>query len=164
MRKTIVSLLMWGFLILGAFIFEPQINAAGDPGLSGYTYIPKTNTQYEDITFTHIAENNSSTVDTVSYNVSRTKSFGGSLSGEVEADALMYKMKFKAEVSWNVTQSESTTMSWTIPAWSKVKCEYGSAKVYATGTMERWFRGRLTSSRTVNADYSYASYSRKTTY
>lgn len=111
---------------------------AGDPGLSGKNYIVKTKASNPEITFRHIAQNNSNTNDQVQYEVSRTMRYTGTLSGSLEADAVVYKVKTASEVG------------------------YGEEiKVSTSGTMETWNNGRLVSSKAVSAKYTTASYSDK---
>ena len=64
---------------------------AYDPGMEGLQYVITTDVRDKTPEWQHIAENKTSQVDTVSYNVTRKKSFTGSLSGSVESSTLVKK-------------------------------------------------------------------------
>lgn len=157
MKKIVVCVAV--LTISSAFALTAM---AGDPGLSGKNYVIGTKIiNNPEISFMHVAVNQSSSQDQVTFSVSRTKKFTGSLSGEIEGNAVVYKCGIKSEVSYGTESSYSTSCTWTVPAYSSVTCRYGSALVNTTGTMETWFNGRLTSARTTSAKYTYASYSDK---
>ncbi len=134
---------------------------AGDPGLSGKNYIVKTKASNPEITFRHIAQNNSNTNDQVQYEVSRTMRYTGTLSGSLEADAVVYKVKTASEVGYGEEIKVSTTCTWTIEPHKTTTCCYGSMVLSTSGTMETWNNGRLVSSKAVSAKYTTASYSDK---
>lgn len=165
MKKLISKIIFYIVLLSVGCAFTLTVKAAGDPGLNGKNYVLQTiNTTTPDITFSHLAVNNSSTMDSVTFTVERNVMFGGSLTGTLEADAVLYKTSIEAEVNFGVTDSESTSMTWTVAPYSSVICRYGSAVVRTTGIMETWYYGRLRSSRSVSSNYTYMSYSDKTEY
>jgi len=165
MKKIISKVLFIVILLAIGCTLSLSVSAAGDPGLTGKNYVMQTlNTTTPEIYFTHVAVNNSSTTDTVTFTVERELMFGGSISGTYEVNALLYKTAVTAEVNFGITMTQSTSMAWTVAPYSSVICRYGSAMVRTTGRMETWYYGRLISSRYVVSDYSYASYSDKTEY
>lgn len=131
--------------------------------MNGKEYVASTIiTDNPEITFTHVATNNSSSEDTVSFSVSRTKKFSGTLSGTVEASALITTCKISSEVTYGTEKKVSTTCTWSVPPYKSVVCRYGSAVVNTTGKMKTWFNGSVSSTKTVSSVYTYASYSDKT--
>lgn len=134
---------------------------AYDPGMEGLQYVITTDVRDKTPEWQHIAENKTSQVDTVSYNVTRKKSFTGSLSGSVEASTLVKKIKIEAEVAYGSSKSVSTTASFSIPQYSSVTCVFGSCVVKTTGMLEKWTRGKKVSSKYVYGNWTYCSYSSK---
>lgn len=164
--KKIITLMiiLTCFALTSIPVMAGGIEKLGDPGMNGYNYVTKTKVLDKKISFTHIASNKTSAPDSVTYSVSREKSSSGSLSGAVEFDAVVYKTKVQAEIGYGQKTTVSTSCTWSIPSNSSVMCRYGSALVNTRGTMEKWFNGRLSSSRTVDSKYTYASYSDKVPY
>lgn len=165
MKKIISKIVLYVLLLSAGFALSLTVMAAGDPGLNGKNYVLQTiDTTTPDITFSHLAVNNSSTMDSVTFTVQRELMFGGSLTGTIEADAVLYKTSIEAEVNFGFTDTESTSMTWTVAPNTSVICRYGSAVVRTTGIMETWYYGRLRSTRNVSSNYTYMSYSDKTEY
>lgn len=137
-------------------------HAGGDPGLNGYNYSIKTKVLNSPlISWTHVAVNQTGAADSVSYAVSRQRTFTGTFIAAVEINALTYKCGYSTEVALSKTETISTTTQFSIPAYSSVTCRYGSAMVRTTGNMERWYYGRLMSSKGLTEQYSRSSYSDK---
>lgn len=141
---------------------DGEVGTMGDPGgLSGTFVTYHGYNYYNDISFTHIAENQTSTIDTVSYTVSRTKSSSHTANSTLEADSLVARYGISMEIGWGRSHMVSTTCSWTVPAYSIVECRYGSTCVTASATEEKWFNGILRSTRHFGVDYTHTSYSGK---
>lgn len=162
MRKLLYNLIV-SVLVISLSFMLASTALAGDPGLNGKNYVISTKTVgNKAVYFQHVAENlYSSTVDYVTYTVSRTKSFSGSLSGTVEASALVAKCSVTAEVGFGNSITETTACQWSIPGYSSYNCRYGSLLLKTTGTMQTWLNGTMTASRLVSANYSYVSFSDK---
>lgn len=149
-------------LVFASFFCLSDISVlAYDPGMEGVQYVTTTDIRERTHDWQHVAENKTSQADTVSYNVTRKQSFTGSLSGSVEASALVKKIKIEAEVAYGKSKSVSTTASFSIPSYSSVTCVYGSCVVKTTGTLEKWTRGKKVSSKYVYGNWTYCSYSSK---
>ena len=149
-------------MVFASFFCLSDISVlAYDPGMEGLQYVTTTDIRERTHDWQHVAENKTSQADTVSYNVTRKQSFTGSLSGSVEASALVKKIKIEAEVAYGKSKSVSTTASFSIPSYSSVTSVYGSCVVKTTGTLEKWTRGKKVSSKYVYGNWTYCSYSSK---
>lgn len=163
MKQTLLKSFIFCAIMAGcACIAAVPVHASGDPGLNGYNYSVHTKVLNNPlISWTHIAVNQTASPDSVSYGVSRQKTFTGSVVADVEINALTYKCGYSTEIVFSKTKTVYTTSQFSIPANSSVTCRYGSAMVRTTGDMERWYYGRLMSSRGITENYSRASYSDK---
>ncbi|HPG92548.1 MAG TPA: hypothetical protein PK675_03975 [Clostridia bacterium] len=135
----------------------------GDPGMNGEQYY-YTGTNFNvSAEFTHLARNETSLPSSVTYSVSRTKSFDASVSGQASASFLVKKVQLyfsvSPEVGYGESESVSLSITWNIPANSTILCKYGSCVVHTYGYGEHWFYGRLMSTYDISADYTYDSYS-----
>jgi hypothetical protein len=160
--KLLQSIIFCCVISIVAGLMTMPSHAAGDPGLNGYNYSIKTKVLNSPlISWTHIAVNQTGTADYVSYTVSRQKTFTGTVIAAVEINALTYKCGYSTEIAFSKTDTVKTTTQFSIPANSSITCRYGSAMVLTTGNMERWYYGRLMSSKGITEKYSRASYSDK---
>jgi hypothetical protein len=161
-RKLLQGVIFCCAMVISICLMTVPSHAAGDPGLNGYNYAISTKVLNAPlISWTHIAVNKTSSPDSVSYEVSRLKTFTGSTIVSGEVNALTYKCGIAAEIAFSKSTTVSTTAQFSIPADASVTCRYGSAMVRTTGNMERWYYGRLMSSKGVTEKYSRASYSDK---
>ncbi len=159
MRKMMKKLMVTLIVLSCTFALCIPAMAGGDPGLNGRNYVISSKYYSPSISFTHVAVNHTSAMNYVTYSVSRQKTFSGSISGSIEANAVVYKCAITAEVSIGSSVTETTTCQWGIPPYSNITCRYGSMAVDTYGRMEKWFYGRLLSSRSVSANYTHCGYS-----
>lgn len=163
MKQTLLKSIIFCVVMAGsAILVAVPAHAGGDPGLTGYNYSVHTKVlNNPQISWTHIAVNKTSSPDSISYEVSRQKTFTGSVIAEAEINALTYKCGYATEIGFSKTTTIKTTTQYSIPGYSSITCRYGSAMVRTTGEMERWYYGRLMSSRGITEKYSRSSYSDK---
>lgn len=136
---------------------------AYDPGLTGLEYVSSSASDgLKSISFTHVAVNSTGSADSVTYSVSRTKSFTGSLSGTAEFNAFAAKVSVTAEVGYGQSQTITASCTWSIPAHSTVTCRYGSLLANNSGKINVWSLGKLTNSYYRSANWTQCSYSDKT--
>lgn len=160
--KLLQSIIFCCVMVVSASLMTVPSHAAGDPGLNGYNYSIKTkNLNSPLISWTHIAVNQTGSADSVSYAVSRQKTFTGTAIAAIEINALTYKCGYSMEIAFAKSDTVYATAQFSIPANSSVTCRYGAAMVRTTGNMERWYYGRLMSSRGITENYSRTNYSDK---
>ncbi len=162
MKKREKKLIIFNLFLIISFctIAMPNYVLAYDPGLDGYEYTNVSNVTNQTTSFTHIAENKVSIEQNVSYSATRTKSSETNVSASLELEALKAKLTFGVEVSWGSSFSVTETVSFNIPGSSKVKCEYGPCYVRNSGTLNYYRLGKLSSTKSIYAYYTYASWSR----
>lgn len=132
-----------------------------DPGLVGYEYVPSRKSFGQVVNWRHEASNwASGTTDTISRSVSRTVSTTLTSKQSATINGMVAQATVAFEVSVGASQTWSTTASFSIP-YGSYECQYGSKYVYAYGTENYWSMGKLQSSKAVNGDWSYMSFSNK---
>lgn len=164
-----------GDLVIDSYFYEEPVSYDFiDVPLNSVMYIPYDETVYETSTKTlykkkswgTVVKNNSSLNDSVSRTVSRTKFANGSIGTSAETAVnwklIQGKIGINGEVSWGKSSTVSVTYTWNIPAKSTTTIETGSKAVKTSGKIVRYSKGKVASSKAVNADYSYDDYSDKT--
>lgn len=145
----------------GAII--PQVTII--PGApDGYTYVHGGHTVgLKRVGWQHMASNTvGDLADSVTYTVSRTKSTSFTGSATASFDVMCVKAGVSAEIS--IGSSTTTTWSATFsipPHTTNIICEAGSLAASAYGTEYYVQDERLLSTRSVNGDWTYMSYTSK---
>jgi hypothetical protein len=126
---------------------------------TGYEYIHSTDSKGLTIYWQHTHKNNKSTTDTVSYTVSRQAYANANVSSSGTFNAMVGAVGVSAEVGLGTSVTKSTTVTWTIPAYSTYTLRYGSRYAKASGTEKYWYRGNVVSSKSVSGQWTYEGYS-----
>lgn len=165
LKKQLMSLVIAGVTISGAtglsFASENEsINPIYIPK-EGWVYTNNAKSSSVKIDWTHTHSNPSSTTDYVTKTVSRTKSSTGTFGAESNFKVLQQQVGFNAEVALGKSSSVSTSIQYSIPAYTTYQLRYGSKVMKASGTEKYYENGTVTKSRTSSATYTYESYSDK---
>jgi hypothetical protein len=143
------------------------------PTITPY-FIPYTGDEYEYSTkslykaksWGTVVTNNSSTVDSVSRTVSRTKFANGKIGltadSKLNWGLIQGKIGITAEGSWGVSTTVSVSYTWNIPAHSTTTIATGSLAVATVGNIVHYSNGVVTSRQAVDCKYSYDDYADKT--
>ena len=132
-----------------------------DPGLSGYEYVPSRKSFADNVNWRHEANNwVSGTTDNIQRSVSRTVSTSLSSSQSATVNGMIAQANVGFEVSIGASATWSTTTTFSIP-YGRYECQYGSKYVYTNGTENYWSICKLQSSKYVNGNWSYMSFSNK---
>lgn len=124
-----------------------------------YVYRMSTKTLSDSWDWSHEARNGVSLVGSVDKTVSRTKLASLNVTSEAEAGVVFSKVGISAEVSIGTSKTESTTVTYPIPANTRTMCMYGSALVSTTGYLDYYFNGKLSSTKYISGNWSYHSIS-----
>lgn len=95
----------------------------------------------------------------MSYSVSRQAYANANVSVSSTFNAMVEQVGVSAEVSWGTSVTKTTTISWTIPAYSTYTLRYGSRWVKAYGKENYYSRGTLVNSKSVSGQWTYEGYS-----
>lgn len=173
MKKGILALTM-AALCLGGTVnaYASTNNNAGeiqkveiaspryDASMTGTEYVKKTTSKYNKVYWSHVASNLGGGTDSITYKVTRTKNTSLNSSANVTVNGVVSQAGVKFEVGVGKSQSVSTNCTFSIP-YGKYELQFGSRMVKTTGTEKKWFNGKVTSSKTINGNWSYQSYSNK---
>lgn len=129
--------------------------------LNGYEYIHSYATRDNKLEFSHLHENTGTSEDSVNYTVSVTQSASATVSASASFDIMIAKAGFSAEVQLGVSRTKSLSVTWTIPPKSKYLLRAGSSWIKASGTENRWYNGKIVSTKSVTGDWTYTSWSDK---
>jgi hypothetical protein len=132
---------------------------------TGDEYHYSTKSPYKSKDWGTVITNNSSTTDSVTRSVSRTKFANGSVGGTYETTAnfglIQGKLGLTAEVSFGKSTTTSVTYTFNLPAYTTTTIATGSMAVSTTGSIVHYSNGREVSRKAVNAKYSYDDYADK---
>lgn len=168
MRLNKFSKVLITSAVVGTFIFPSAsgVSAAEkdpkfDYAYSGYAYELSSKNTYFDIDWNHVHRNPSSTADSVTYEVSRTKSTSANVSTSASFDAMVAQVGIGAEMGWGSSGTVATSITHSIPGHTTYKLRYGSRAVKTTGYEVRYSRGRVANKTWVNGRWTYSGYSDK---
>lgn len=132
----------------------------------GTEYEVSTKTLYKDKSWGTVITNNSSTSDSVSRTISRTKFANGSIGLSAESAVnwrlIQGKIGINGEISWGKSKTISVTYTWNIPPYTRTTISTGSKAVKTYGNIVRYSHGREITRKAVHANYSYDDYADKT--
>ncbi|TDL98684.1 hypothetical protein ERX27_02600 [Macrococcus brunensis] len=128
---------------------------------NGTNYEPSSTNTYSQVGWTYLHKNPSSVTDTVSYNVSRTKSATASVSSSTEFGIMKTGVGIAAEMSLNTSTTVSYTVTYSIPPYTSYLLRVGSQKVKTNGYIVRYSNGLVSSKKYVSGDWSYRGFSDK---
>lgn len=129
---------------------------------AGWAYYPSTTSKYNKTEFSHQHTNNGSTTDTVSYSVQITQSAKANTTVSVSLKGMIAQAGVSTQVEWGTSRTTTVKITWTIPAHSKYLLEAGSRWVKTTGTQKYYNQyGQVTSSQSVNGNWTYQTWSTK---
>ncbi|MCP8616356.1 hypothetical protein [Salirhabdus salicampi] len=127
----------------------------------GYTYSHLDDYAYKEVEFQHEHTNNSPTTDSVTYSVSVTESADASTTVSVSLDGMVASAGVDTQVGWGVTTSETLSITWSVPAYSTYRLRAGSEWVKASGTETYTDSRCYTSSKSVDGNWTFQSWSDK---
>lgn len=156
MKKIIFSSIALLIFTLG---LGTTTYAASD--MTGTEYVHVTTTKSKTTSFTHTATNRSSKTDRISYSVSTTKSTTADFSASYTLKAMVHEVGLKTQIGLGLSKTESIKMTWTIPPNSTYKLIAGTKFVKGSGVIRNWNAGKILSSKTVSAKWSYETWSDK---
>lgn len=161
MKKTFKSILA-AVCLLVVFAMPASALEITPRLFTGRTYAPtSTSTNNKNITWRHTHKNTSSSADSVTRTVSRTKYFNGSVEVRADADAMVAKVGYSAEVSYGTSATASTSVTYSIPAKTTYECQYGSIYVKTSGLSTQWAQGKKIRTYGVNGNWTRQGYSTK---
>ncbi|MEC0303247.1 hypothetical protein, partial [Terribacillus saccharophilus] len=132
----------------------------------GKDYSQVTKSTYKKQAWSTEIKNNSSSQDSVSRSVNRSRFSNGSVGGSTEASAnfklVTAKVGISAEKSWGKSDTVSVRYTWNIPAKKTTTIKTGSKAVKSAGTIKYYSRGKVYKTVNGNVNYSYTEYSDKT--
>lgn len=127
---------------------------------TGYEYVHSTgSTNHKEVSWQHLHTNPLGVTASVSYAVSRTKYSNANVSVESSFNVMVTKVGVSAEVGWGKSSTETTTVTWYLPANSTYLLRYGNMYAQASGTENYWSRGNLISSKSVSGKWTYMGWS-----
>ncbi|KQL57321.1 MULTISPECIES: hypothetical protein [Bacillaceae] len=138
-----------------------EISPLACPEVNTYTTSYKSKTTSKKTEFTHISSNNSNSTDSVTRSVQISHSATVNVGGEVSFKVLQNGAKINANVGYGYNSSKTLSTTWSVPkgTW---KLTAGSSWVKATGTRYRTVPPcNIADSKTVTANYTYATWSDK---
>ncbi|WP_284907803.1 hypothetical protein [Bacillus sp. lyk4-R2A-2] len=156
MKKIILSSISLLIFTLG---LGTTTYAASD--MTGTEYVHRTATKSKKTSFTHTATNTSSKTDRVSYSVSTTKSTTANFSASYTLKAMVHEVGIKTEIGLGQSKTEKITITWSIPPKSKYILTAGTQFVKGSGVVKKWNAGKVVSSKSVSATWSFGSWSTK---
>ncbi|MCH4984299.1 hypothetical protein AB4G91_11400 [Macrococcoides goetzii] len=128
---------------------------------NGTVYEASSKSTYKDVDWTYSHYNPSSTTDTVTYQVSRTKSATASVSSSAEFGIMKNGVNIGSEVSLNTSNTISYSVTYSIPPRSKYLLRAGSERVKTNGYIVRYSNGKVSSKKYVSGNWSYRGFSDK---
>ncbi|APP14379.1 MULTISPECIES: hypothetical protein [Bacillus] len=156
MKKIILSSIVILVFTLG---LGTKTYAASD--MTGTEYVHVTTTKSKKTSFTHTATNPSNKTDRVSYSVSTTKSTNADFSASYTLKLMVHEVGIKTQIGLGLSKTEKITMTWSIPPKSTYKLTAGTKFVKESGVIRKWNAGKILSSKSVSAKWSYGTWSKK---
>ncbi|MCU7557377.1 hypothetical protein OCL94_06525 [Macrococcus sp. TMW 2.2395] len=128
---------------------------------NGTVYEASSKSTYKTVNWTYSHYNPSSTTDTVTYQVSRTKSASASVSTSAEFGIMKNGVNIGSEVSLNTSSTISYNITYSIPPRTKYLLRAGSERVKTDGYIVRYSNGKVSTKKYVTGNWSYRGFSDK---
>ncbi|MGK0577608.1 hypothetical protein [Macrococcus capreoli] len=128
---------------------------------NGTVYEASSKSTYKTVNRTYSHYNPSSTTDTVTYQVSRTKSASASVSTSAEFGIMKNGVNIGSEVSLNTSSTISYNITYSIPPRTKYLLRAGSERVKTDGYIVRYSNGKVSTKKYVTGNWSYRGFSDK---
>jgi hypothetical protein len=125
-----------------------------------WVYTKSSETKSYVKTFQHTHTNTSSGTDSVTYSVAISQYSEGTVSTQVEFNAIVAKATVGAQVSYGVSTTKTLSITWSIPPYTTRTLEAGHRFVKTTGTMRSYDSyGQLFDTYAANGNWTYGTYS-----
>ncbi len=114
----------------------------------GYAYQKYSSSYGKEVTWEHDAYNyNGSAPDSVTYTTSRTKYSSGGFSTNAAFQAAVAEVGIGFEVGWGTQDQVTTSIQYSIPAYTNMTCRYGNMKAKTTGYQLKYSNGYVSSKK-----------------